>query len=178
MADEQGLIMMEKVRTIYNHILNTLGMPWVAIPAALGMGLLTVGIEVSCTAEKNISFLMLYFLPVFVAFYLFLFERLLSRPHSLWIQDGMDGIVIFASMLRAFYDIPFISGHAFFLSYALLTTRKPATRIIALLVFLQVAYMKMFLWHDSTLFGGMLCGIFASAVWLWSNPRQYRVDTM
>jgi len=53
------------------------------------------------------------------------------------------------------HPIPFFSGHALFLSYALLTMRSKLAKVTALVVLLEVAYLKIFVWQDATLLGGI-----------------------
>jgi hypothetical protein len=69
------------------------------------------------------------------------------------------------SFLRAILPIPFISGHALFLTYALLTTQTRLARWTAIIILIQVAAIKIFVWHDPTLLGGITVGILAA----WAN---------
>jgi hypothetical protein len=101
--------------------------------------------------------LLYYFAPITFPFVCFLIERAdmlhtRTTPRWPWLVDIP---VLAISITRAFYALPFISGHAFFLSYALLTTRTKPARISAALVLVEVACLKIFLWHDWTLLGGM-----------------------
>jgi hypothetical protein len=140
--------------------------PWLSLLAAIVFSLITILLEFVITAEKNISFLLYYFLPVFIVFYLFLFERLSNRKITPWISGVVDGGVLTLSILRAFYTIPYFSGHALFLSYVLLSTKRFTTRVVALMVLLEVVILKVFIWHDATLYGGLLLGFLAGGVWL------------
>ncbi len=108
--------------------------------------------------------LLYYFAPITFPFVCFLIERMntlrtASVPRWPWLVDLP---VLALSITRAFYALPIISGHAFFLSYAVLTTRTRPARISAALVLLEVAYLKIFLWHDWTLFGGMAAASFSA----------------
>jgi hypothetical protein len=105
--------------------------------------------------------LVYYFAPIGVPFIAFLFDRAEHWPRVPWL---MDIPLVILSFARAVFPIPFISGHALFLSYALLTTRTRVARWTALVVLIQVAYMKIFLWHDSTIVGGIVLGILAAWV--------------
>jgi hypothetical protein len=111
--------------------------------------------------------LVYYFAPIGVPFIAFLFERAERWPDAPWLIDIPLVIVSFA---RAAFPIPFISGHALFLSYALLTTRTRVARWTAIVVLIQVAYMKIFVWHDATLFGGIALGI--GAAWVTRLVRR------
>lgn len=101
------------------------------------------------------TFYLYYFAPVALPFTCFLIERtdmLRSAPRWPYLVDLP---VLILSMVRAFYPLPFISGHAFFLTYALLTTNTWPARASAALVLLEVIILKVFVWHDATLLGGM-----------------------
>ena len=74
----------------------------------------------------------------------------------------LDLIVVLLSLARAITYIPYFSGHALFLSYTLLSARLRVVKILALIVLLQVVYLKLFKWNDwVTLLGGLLVGIAA-----------------
>ena len=112
--------------------------------------------------------LLYYFAPITFPFVCFLFDRAetltnAAEPRWPWLVDLP---VLALSITRAFYALPFISGHAFFLSYALLTTRNKPARISAAVVLLEVAYLKIFLWQDATLFGGMAAAGISAALLL------------
>lgn len=115
--------------------------------------------------------LVYYFAPIGVPFIAFLFERAERWPHTPWL---MDISLVIVSFMRAVFPIPFISGHALFLSYALLTTRTWVARWTALVVLIQVAYVKIFVWHDPTLLGGIVLGI--AAAWVTRMSRQSKPE--
>ncbi|MEO8606394.1 MAG: hypothetical protein ABI690_00810 [Chloroflexota bacterium] len=120
--------------------------------------------------------LVYYFAPIGVPFIAFLFERAERWPDVPWL---MDIPLVIVSFMRAVFPIPFISGHALFLSYALLTTRTRVARWTAIVVLIQVAYMKIFVWHDPTIVGGIVLGIFAAWVTQFarrSNPKPSTVE--
>jgi hypothetical protein len=62
--------------------------------------------------------------------------------------------------------IPFFSGHALFLVYALLTLSSRLARWITIIVLVDVIYIKATL-RDLTLFGGIALGLLAA--WLVSQ---------
>lgn len=119
--------------------------------------------------------LVYYFAPIGVPFVAFLFERAERWPASSapWLMDIPLVIVSFA---RAMVPIPFISGHALFLSYAIFTTRTRVARWTAVIVLIQVAYVKIFVWHDPTIVGGIVLGIFAA--WLTRKYQQPAPQTI
>src|SRR5689334_5517957 len=92
--------------------------------------------------------LVYYFAPIGVPFIAFLFDRAQYRDAIRW---WIDVPVVGLALLRAAYPIPFVSGHSLFLTYALLTTRSWVARVTALVVLLQVIYLKTFIWRDATL---------------------------
>jgi hypothetical protein len=78
--------------------------------------------------------------------------------------------VIAVALLRGLGLIPFVSGHAMFLAYALWTSRAPLVRWTALAVLAQVAYVKGF-GADQTLWWGLLAGSLAGSFWVWLHRR-------
>jgi hypothetical protein len=109
------------------------------------------------------TYFLYYFVPVGIPFVAYLFDRLdrwreLSRGQ--WI---IDLLVVALSLGRAFLPIPLISGHALFLTYALLSTRSWPARITAAIVMFEVCYLKLIVWHDFTLLGGLTLGCIAFA---------------
>jgi hypothetical protein len=103
-------------------------------------------------------FLLYYFVPIGIPFIAFLFDRLEQYKNILLFQWLIDLPVLILSLTRAVVLIPIISGHALFLTYSLLTSQSPIARITALMIALQVIYLKLFIWHDMTLFGGAIIG--------------------
>ncbi len=111
------------------------------------------------TTGDQRDFLLYYFVPIAVPFVAFLFDRLANRNHLLHCQMWLDAPLLVLAMLRSGIPIPLISGHALFLSYALLTTRTWVARVTAVLVLIEVVYIKIFIWQDGTLLGGLTVGI-------------------
>ncbi len=107
-------------------------------------------------------YVLYYSAPIGIPFVCFVFdraERYKTTSQALWV---VDLAVLIIALTRILVAIPLISGHAVFLSYALLTSRTKATLITAALIMLQVAYLKIFLWHDVTIFGGVVLGSLAA----------------
>ena len=75
---------------------------------------------------------------------------------------ALDLAVLILALTRAVIRIPLISGHAIFLVYCWLTARSKVARITAVLVLVQVAYLKIFVTHDNALFGGVIAGCLAA----------------
>lgn len=114
-----------------------------------------------------------YFTPMALPFVGFLFDRvLLYFPAGGKAAAGLtlDGMVVLLALIRSFYALPFISGHAFFLVFALLTVKSNWVRIPVVVVLAEVIYLKAFIWRDSTLLGGALAGCLAAALWWKVRP--------
>ncbi len=110
-------------------------------------------------------FLLYYFTPIGIPFVAFLFDH--AEQHKLtgiaaWI---VDLAVLIPALTRAFVRLPLVSGHTLFLVYSLLTSRSKVARITAGLVLLQVAYLKIFVTHDTALFGGIIAGCLAALIY-------------
>ena len=111
-------------------------------------------------------FLLYYFTPIGIPFVAFLFDRV--ERNALASKAGwvIDAVVVGLALVRSVILIPIISGHALFLTYALLTSQSKVARITALLVLLEVAYLKIFVWRDPTLIGGVIVG-YLTALLYW-----------
>lgn len=116
-------------------------------------------------------FLLYYFVPIGIPFVAFLFDRAEQYGSGSPVSWVIDLAVLIPSLARAFVRVPLVSGHAFFLVYCLLTSRSRIARIAAFLVLLQVAYLKIFVTHDTALVGGVIVGCIAALAYRWS--RQF-----
>jgi hypothetical protein len=125
----------------------------------------------------------IYVVPIVVPFVSFLIDRAekmcptnfsLSFITARWCFAALiDAIVVGTSMMRVIGNVPYISGHTFFLSYAVLTTKSLVAKTLAALVLLETVYLKYFVWHDlvtSTV--GIMCGSLAAVVALRLEARQ------
>jgi len=149
--------------------------PWIFHPATvLAISLLAAGIFaffVGLLFDGDFHwFLLYYFTPVGIPFVAFLFDRLerySSFPWTVWI---VDVVVLLPALTRAFIRLPLISGHALFLTYCLWSTRSMVARITAFLILLQVAYLKIFVTHDTALIGGIIAGSLAALLYRQLEP--------
>ena len=110
-------------------------------------------------------FLLYYFAPIGIPFVAFLFDRAEQyalAPIAVWV---IDLVVIIPALIRAFVRIPIISGHSLFLTYCILTSQSKVARITAVLVLVQVVYLKLFVTHDTALFGGLIVGCLVALVY-------------
>jgi hypothetical protein len=67
--------------------------------------------------------------------------------------------IITLALSRGIFPVPFVSGHALFLSYAMLTCDSLVTQLTALLVMFEVAYIKIFVWQDMSIVTGIILGM-------------------
>ncbi|MCC6876902.1 MAG: hypothetical protein IT378_21535 [Sandaracinaceae bacterium] len=92
------------------------------------------------------AYFLYYTLPIAVPFAAFLIERLADRGA---ISAALvDASVIVLSISRAFYPVPFVSGHVLFTAYAFATANSRAVRWSAALVLAEVMVLKLALWGD------------------------------
>lgn len=140
---------------------------WLALAgaAATALGILIVMPRVTWPHH------LLYDVPIALPFVLFLRER--WRARGSWRRGGraLDLGVVAVALLRpsslALGHAPFppyVSGHALFLTYVLLTTRSPTLRFLAAVVMLQVVCLKVLVWGDPSLYGGIALGLLAGVL--------------
>jgi hypothetical protein len=118
------------------------------------------------------SYLLTYFMPIGVPFVLFIFDRMENQRELRPIQWIIDGFVLILSLGRAVILIPLISGHALFLTYAILTTRSWLARVAAVAVMFEVCYLKAIVWRDLTLIGGITVGSIAVLIFHRKSKSQ------
>lgn len=106
-----------------------------------------------------------YVMPIIAPFVIFLIERLERFGQIAIIPRLIDALIVITAMWRVIGDVPFISGHPLFLAYALLTGYSRLSRMTALIVLLEVTYLKIFVWNDSiTLLSGIILGGLAALI--------------
>lgn len=109
-------------------------------------------------------FLLYYDIPMVFPFVAYLFDRAAGWREQSLARRICDYVAIGGALIRLITLIPPYSGHALFLTYALFTTRTRLARILAAIVLLQVCYIKIFMWQDVTIIGGILIGGIAAFV--------------
>jgi len=97
---------------------------------------------------RNLQNQYFYVVPIVVPFLSFLLDRSERIKRVSITGLAIDLLVVGTSMMRVIGDVPYISGHTLFLSYAILGPASRVTRITASLVMLEVIYLKYFVWHD------------------------------
>lgn len=118
-----------------------------------------------------------YVAPIVVPFVAFVFDRGREIREAIAVTFVVDVLVVGTAMMRVIGNVPFVSGHALFLTYALLRPGSLVTRITAALVMLEVVYLKCFVWHDLiTPLTGITLGSVAALIIrrLRKNIRDYR----
>ncbi|MDQ2856729.1 MAG: hypothetical protein M3R68_10400 [Acidobacteriota bacterium] len=96
----------------------------------------------------NLSGQYLYVVPIVVPFVAFLLDRLKQLRETTVVGAVVDVLVVGTAMMRVIGDVPYVSGHALFLTYAVFRPGSPVTRITAAGVMVEVIYLKFFVWHD------------------------------
>jgi hypothetical protein len=90
-----------------------------------------------------------YVVPIIIPFISFLLDRA-ERLHreKMAAPFVIDILIVVTAMWRVIGNVPYVSGHALFLTYAVLTTRSRVALVTAAVVMLEVIYLKFFTWHD------------------------------
>lgn len=73
----------------------------------------------------------LYVVPIVIPFVAFLFDRAEEFRHSTRLRIIIDALVVVTAMWRVFGNVPYVSGHALFLTYALLSSRSRVAQVTA-----------------------------------------------
>ncbi len=137
--------------------------PLVALFASLGAMLALVAFVIidnglGVNPERHAWFLY-YMVPIAAPLVAFLLDRAARLRELRWMQWAIDLPVIILGLIRAVYPLPGVSGHALFLTYAILTTHSRVAQVLSVIVLAEVIYLKLIAWHDPTLFGGVLIAI-------------------
>ena len=122
-----------------------------------------------------------YHVPIVFPLVTFVLERSRSKSRTHSLSLALDAVVVVLAMWRIIGNVPILSGHALFLSYAALTCRTRLTRFAALLVLAETFVLKVFVWHDSASFvAGITLGLVVVLARRWSlsvgsgNPGETR----
>ncbi|MBZ0277098.1 MAG: hypothetical protein K8I60_13190 [Anaerolineae bacterium] len=155
--------MVDPIPAKYKTRFSSLTMISAALILTLALGLVVAAVF---TGERRTAILV-YSVPIAIPFTAYAFDRL-GRWRSIpWL---LDVPLVILALLRAFFPLPIISGHALFLTYALLTTQLPLARWTAALILLEVIYLKAWVWYDSTLIGGILLGLATAYLYRRISP--------
>ena len=140
-----------------------LRLPWVQIAVSL---VLTILFGIAASFIRNFNgagrvILLAYHLPIGFAFSMFVLTEAVNFRKEQAARHFTSILVTGLSVFRVLMEVPFYSGHAFFITYMLLVTESLTARIVAVLVLLDVVYFKVWLLHDPTVWGGMVLGLAA-----------------
>jgi hypothetical protein len=114
-----------------------------------------------------------YVTPIVVPFAAFLFDRAARLRQVTASQLIVDVLVVGTAIWRVIGHVPYISGHALFLTYALLSTRSRVAQLAAAVVMLQVIYLKYIVWGDwITSTNGIALGILAALARMWFGAKS------
>ncbi len=140
--------------------------PLIVLGVSLVAALLFALLVIACFGGDARLYLLGYFMPIGIPFVACLFDRA-ERWRSLHpIQQAVDLAVLAISLVRIAISVPLVSGHALFLTHALLSSRSWVVRGTAAAVLLEVGYLKIFLFHDDiTLVGGIILGCITALAW-------------
>jgi len=120
-------------------------------------------------------FYLYYMVPIAVPFVAFLLDRLEFFNQTTLAQHILDIFILALAILRNFVEIPLISGHAIFLTFALFSTRTKLARITAALVLVIVVLMKWYNWHDFyTPSGAFFSGTIAAFLYRHFKQRHVK----
>ena len=149
-----------------------LASPLVVLGVAMSAAALFAAAAIAFTHGDLRMHLLTYDVPIAVPFVAFLFDRAQRHRDLRPAQWIVDLPTVALALTRAVVPVPFVSGHALFLTYAFLTSRSWVVRITAALVMLDVAYFKLFVWYDVGFFGGIALG--CALAWLFSRFARQR----
>ena len=136
----------------------------VLIVALIAAGIFALLVHLFFAGEFR-WFLLYYFTPIGIPFVAFLFDRAEHYKSASPISWAVDVAVLIPALARVFVPLPLVSGHALFLTYCLLAAQSAVARLTAFLALLQVAYLKIFVTHDTALIGGILGGYLAALIY-------------
>lgn len=128
-------------------------------------------------SNGHTTFRSLYYVaPIGIPFFAFIFDRAENARELNKRQIYIDTIIIVASFLRMEFLIPFYSGHALFLTYAIFATRTWVARLTAIAVMIQVLYLKIFVWGNVEVFGGIIIGSIAALLFHLPKQKELSLD--
>lgn len=90
----------------------------------------------------------IYVVPVVVPAVAFLFDRMERFREETVVQRVIDLAVVAVATMRMMGHLPLISGHALFLTHAIIRPGSILTRLTAAAVMLEVIYLKLLVWND------------------------------
>jgi hypothetical protein len=139
--------------------------PLIVLLFAIGGALLYAALITWRYSGRNLENQYLYVVPIVVPFVSFLLDRAERLRHLKIGRLVVDALVVGTAMMRVIGNVPFVSGHTLFLTYAILGSASRVTQITASLVMLEVIYLKYFVWHDPiSSSSGIVLGVIAALI--------------
>ena len=149
--------------------------PFVVLVFSIGGALLYAVWVTWRFGGHNLTSQYVYVVPVVVPFVSFLLDRAEQFHHLRIAGLAVDFVVVGTAMMRVIGNVPLISGHTLFLTYAMLGPGSRVTRITASLLMIEVVYLKYFVWHDSISSStGIVLGTLAALIahWFGRKPEK------
>jgi len=155
--------------------------PWIIIACSLiGAGVYAWCIMRSSWARAgmfNLAGSFWYNVPIVVPLVAFLFDRAEHRRQLNALPFVLDLLVIGTALGRVIGNVPLVSGHTLFLTYAFISTRSKFVRITAIILLTHAAYFKYFVWHDFvTSTSGIILGSIAALLVLRFGQKTQTVS--
>lgn len=122
--------------------------PFVVLLISISGALAYAGLITWRFGERNLENQYVYVVPIIVPFVSFLLDRAEQIHRFRLAGVAIDFLVVGTAMMRVIGNVPFVSGHTLFLTYAIVGPASRVTRITASLVMVEVIYLKYFVWHD------------------------------
>jgi hypothetical protein len=151
--------------------------PRIVLGISLAAGLLFALMVIACFDGDARLYLLGYFMPVGIPFVACIFDRAEGWRSFHPIQRAADLFVLALSLVRIAIAVPLVSGHALFLTHAMLSSRSWVVRGTAAAVLLEVGYLKIFLFHDNiTLVGGIILGCITALIFRSAQGQKLTDD--
>jgi hypothetical protein len=96
----------------------------------------------------NLTNQYIYVVPIVVPFVAFMLDRVEKIGEITVVSAIVDVLVVGTAMMRVIGNVPHVSGHTLFLTYAVLRRGSLVTRLTAASVLIETIYLKYFVWHD------------------------------
>ena len=113
-----------------------------------------------------------YVIPIIFPFVGFYLSRFAQFSRIRLVSKMIDFAVVLTAMWRVIGDVPFVSGHSLFLTYALLTDETRFVKITAAIVLIEVFILKIFVWNDwLTFLNGVVLGTIAGLI-----SQRYKIE--
>ena len=173
--DQKRKLKVQDAETNFHHLIFH---PIAVLVLAVGAALIYAAWIARHTRGDNLQSQLIYVVPIVVPFVAFLLDR--AQRIGVW-SVGIfivDFVVVGTSMMRVIGNVPYVSGHSFFLTYAILAPVSWVTRITAAVVMVEVIYLKYFVWHDFvTSSTGIVLGTAAALLAHWFRRSRNSIRT-